>query len=221
MYSKTSSITTRAVRMTFLLLLLFWIFMPCYGQGELVDRIVAVVNDEVITLTDVKIVQSFGLFDDMPESQDADEQMQILNRLIGQKLVVQLASERITVTEDELEDFLSDVVQRTNPELAGKSLLAFGLDWDDLKSYIREKLLFQKIISQRFNRGVIVSIKEIEEYYEQVYVPSQRKKNLPPQPMIEVLDKIEGDLQQLKVESQVQEWIANLRREANIEIKIS
>ena len=221
MYSKTSSLTTRAVRMTSLLLLLFWIFMPCYGQGELVDRIVAVVNDEVITLTDVKIVQSFGLFDDMPESQETDEQMQILNRLIGQKLVVQLASERITVTEDELENFLSDVVQRTNPELAGKTLLAFGLDWDDLKSYIREKLLFQKIISQRFNRGVIVSIEEIEEYYEQVYVPSQREKNLSPQPMIEVLDKIEGDLQQLKVESQVQEWITNLKREANIEIKIS
>jgi hypothetical protein len=39
--------------------------------------------------------------------------------------------------------------------------------------------------------------------------------------MIEVLDQIEGELQREKVEDQVQEWIDNLKREANIQIKIS
>jgi hypothetical protein len=79
-------------------------------------------------------------------------------------------------------------------------------------------LLYQKVISQRFNRGVIVSIAEIESYYEQVYVPSQRENNLDPQPMIEVLDQLEGELQREKVEDQVQGWIENLKREADIRI---
>jgi len=207
--------------MAILSLFLISIFFPCFGQGEVVDRIVAVVNEEVITLTDIQIIQRFGLYEDLEESPDVDKQTQILQRLIDQKLVVQLASERLTVDEEELEAFLSDIVQRTDPELAGKVLLQFGLDWDDLKSYIREKLLFQKIISQRFSFGVIVSIEEIEEYYEQVYVPAQRSKDITPLPMIEVLDEIEGELQRLKVENQVQEWIANLKREADIQIKIS
>jgi len=207
--------------MAILSLFLISIFFPCFGQGEVVDRIVAVVNEEVITLTDIQIIQRFGLYEDLEESPDVDKQTQILQRLIDQKLVVQLASERLTVDEVELEAFLSDIVQRTDPELAGKVLLQFGLDWDDLKSYIREKLLFQKIISQRFSFGVIVSIEEIEEYYEQVYVPAQRSKDITPLPMIEVLDEIEGELKRLKVENQVQEWIANLKREADIQIKIS
>jgi peptidyl-prolyl cis-trans isomerase SurA len=206
---------------TAFLLFLLWMFNPCYGQGEVVDRIVAVVNGEVITLTDFQIVQEFGLFEDLEEPQETDRQDKILQRLIDQKLVIQLASERISVDEEELEAYLSEIVQRTDPGLAGRFLLQFGLDWDDLKSYIREKLLFEKIISQRFTRGVIVSIEEIEEYYEQVYVPKQRDENLSPQPMIEVLSKIEGELKRAKIEDQVQEWIANLRREADIQIKNS
>jgi peptidyl-prolyl cis-trans isomerase SurA len=187
------------------------------GWGELVDRIVAVVNDEVITLTDVNIFLKFGLFEDLEESQGEEARGKILNRLIDQKVVIQLASERLMIAEEELEAILSDIVQKTDPDLAEEALLQFGLDWDDLKSYLREKLLFQKIISQRFNRGVIVNIEEIESYYEQVYVPSQREKNLSPQPMIEVLDRLEGELQRAKVEDQVQEWIENLKREADIQ----
>ena len=221
MYSKTAKTSRHLVQTTTLFLFFFWMLIPGYGQGEVVDRIVAIVNDEAITLTDVNIIQKFGLFEDLEESPDTDMQTQIISRLISQKLVIQLASERIMIEEEELEASLSDVVQKTDPELAGTALLQFGLDWDDLKSYVREKLLFQKIISQRFNRGVIVSIEEIERYYEQVYVPSQRGKKLSPQPMIEVLDQIEGELQREKVEDQVQEWIDNLKREANIQIKIS
>lgn len=221
MYSNTTYSRRRRGPLAALVLFFFGMLIPCYGQGEVVDRIVAVVNDEVITLTDVNIIQRFGLFDELEESPDVDRQTQILHRLIDQKLVVQLASERIKVDEEEIETFLSDIVQRTDPELAGETLLQFGLDWDDLKSYIREKLLFQKIVSQRFSRGVIVSIEEIEEYYEQVYIPSQRDRGLNPQPMIELLDRIEGELKRVKIENQVQEWIANLKREANIQIKIS
>ena len=221
MYSKSAKTSRRPVRVAMLFLFFLWMFIPGYGQGEVVDRVVAVVNDEVITQTDVNIIQRFGLFEDLEESPDTDMQTQILARLINQKLVIQLASERIMVAEEELEASLRDVVQRTEPDLAGKALLQFGLDWDDLKSYLREKLLFQKIIAQRFSRGVIVSIDEIERYYEQVYVPSQRRKNLAPQPMIEVLDQIERELQREKVEDQVQEWIENLKREANIQIKTS
>jgi len=221
MSSKTTKISRHLVQAVTPFLFFLWMLSPGYGQGEVVDRIVAIVNDEVITLTDVNIIQTFGLFEDLEESPDADRQTQILSRLINQKLVIQLASERIVVAEEELEVSLSDVVQGTDPGLAGTALLQFGLDWDDLKSYLREKLLFQKIISQRFNRGVIVSIEEIERYYEQVYVPSQREKNINPQPMIEVLNQIEGELQREKVEDQVQEWIKNLKREANIQIKIS
>lgn len=221
MYSRTARTCRIPMKCAIILFFFLCIFILEVGWSEVVDRIVAVVNDEIITLTDVNIIQKFGLFEDLDESQEGDIQAQILSRLINQKLVIQLAGERLTVAKEELEEFLSDIVQKTDPDLAGTALLQFGLDWDDLKSYLREKLLFQKIISKRFNRGVIVSIDEIERYYEQVYVPSQRERSLTPQPMIEVLDRLEGELQREKVEDQVQEWIENLKREADIQIIIS
>jgi peptidyl-prolyl cis-trans isomerase SurA len=221
MYSKKARVKKTSVRSAAILFFSLCFLFLELGWGEIVDRIVAVVNDEVITLTDVNIILKFDLFEDLQGSQEEEMRERILDRLINQKLVIQLASERIVVAEEELEVSLSDVVQRIDPDLAGTALLQFGLDWDDLKSYLREKLLFQKIISQRFNRGIIVSIDEIERYYEQVYVPSQREKTLDPQPMIEVLDQIEGELRRERIEDQVQEWIDNLKRRANIQIKIS
>ncbi len=221
MYSKKASTSRNTVKTLFFYFFSLSLLFQGLGWGEIVDRIVAIVNDEVITLTDVNIILKFGLFEDLDGSQEEGAREKILERLINQKLVIQLASERVTVAEEELEAFLSDIVQKTDPALAEEALLQFGLDWDDLKSYVREKLLFQKIVAQRFSRGVIVSIEEIESYYEQVYVPSQREKNIDPQPMIELLDQLEGELQREKVEAQVQEWIENLKREANIQIIIS
>ena len=68
MYSKTAKISRHPKQTTTLFLFFLWMLIPGYGQGEVVDRIVAVVNDEVITLTDVNIIQKFGLFEDMEES---------------------------------------------------------------------------------------------------------------------------------------------------------
>ncbi len=196
------------------------VFLSKSGEAEIVDRIVAVVNDEVITLTDVKIIEAFGLSDDMEEADGGDNQWLILDNLINQKLVIQLASEGVEVDEEEIESYLSQIIQDIDPDLAEKELIQFGLDWDDLKTYLRDKLLYQKILSSRFDLGVIVSIEEIERYYEQIYVPAEREKGLEPQPMIEVLDQIEGSLKRDKVKGQVEEWVNNLRREANIQINI-
>jgi hypothetical protein len=218
---KTTTIDRHPVQTAIILLFSLCVFISGSGWGEVIDRIVAVVNDKVITLTDINISAKFGLFEDLEEDRERDLQKLILDRLIDQKLVIQLTSERVVVGEEELEAFLSDIIQKIDPGLAEKALLQFGLDWDDLKSYLREKLLYQKIISQRFDRGVIVSIEEIERYYEQVYIPSQRERNLDPQPMIEVLDRIESALKREKVKGQVRGWIDNLKREANIQIKIS
>jgi len=205
----------------FIILLVFAICcLHCVsGWAEIVDRIVAVVNDEVITLTDLNLVKTFGLYESPNEEQGIDVQRFILDQLISQKLIIQLTSERIVVEEEELESALSEIIHSMEPGEAERALIRFGLDWDDLKGYLREKLLYQKIISQRFDRGIIVRLEEIETYYEQIYVPNQRSKDLEPQPMIEMLDQIEREIKREKVRIQVQEWIKNLRREADIQIK--
>lgn len=191
-----------------------------FAAAEIVDMIAATVNDEVITLTDIKIVEVFGISDNIEGVPEQERQRLILDGLIDQKLVIQLASQGVSVDEDQIESALSVIIQSIDPDLAERELIQFGLDWDDLKVYLRDKLLYQKILSDRFDLGVIVSIEEIERYYEQVYIPAQKEQGTEPQPMIEVLDQIERAIKREKLRGQIEEWLNNLRREANIQLKI-
>jgi peptidyl-prolyl cis-trans isomerase SurA len=209
-----------SVNFFFLLVFAFCSLKDVSGWQEVVDRIVAVVNDEVITLTDINLVETFGLYESPKDEQEADVQRHILDQLINQKLVIQLTSEDVMLEEEKIESALSQIIQRMEPGEAEKALLRFGLDWDDLKSYLREKLLYQKIISNRFDQGIFVRLEEIEVYYEQIYIPSQRARGLEPQPLTEMLDQIEREIKREKKETQVREWVNNLKREANIQIKI-
>ncbi|MFQ6037479.1 MAG: hypothetical protein ACE5LV_02565, partial [Candidatus Aminicenantales bacterium] len=137
-------------------------------SAEVVDRILAVVDDEVITLTDVRIVEAFGLFEGDAPKPRSSLHKDILDELIVQKLVNQMAAGDTVVEEEELESALTELIQKMEPGKAEKSLLEFGLDWDDLKKYIAQNLLYEKIVSGRFERGVMVTLEEIETYYEQV-----------------------------------------------------
>ena len=47
------------------LFLMSFAFFSFSGSQEVIDRVAAVVNDYVITLSDVNIVTSFNLFDEM------------------------------------------------------------------------------------------------------------------------------------------------------------
>jgi len=188
------------------------------GLPDIVDRIMAVVNGEVITLTDVRIVEAFRLYDSEKSGQVQDIHLYILNRLINQKLIIQLASKSVSVEKQEVDSYLNDVIEKIGQDKMQKILVLFSFNLDDLRKHLQEKLLFEKIISAKFSQAVIVSLREIEAYYHQVYIPSQEEKGLEPKPVVEILDEIESALKQKKMNEQVEEWIVNLRKEANVQV---
>ena len=81
------------------LLLLLWLAPPL-AAGELVDRIVAVVGSEVITLSDVKAARHAGHGDP-------------LEALIRERLLeLEMEKAEITVTDDDLANALREVLAR-------------------------------------------------------------------------------------------------------------
>ncbi|MEA3420116.1 MAG: hypothetical protein U9Q97_00380 [Acidobacteriota bacterium] len=188
------------------------------GLPDIVDRIMAVVNEEVITLIDVRIVEAFGLYESDKSGRMQDIHSYILNKLINQKLILQLASENNSIEKQEVDSYLNDVIEKIGQDEMKKILVFFSIDLDDLRQYLRENLFFKKIISAKFSRAVSVSLREIEEYYHQVYIHSQEEKGLEPKPMVEILDEIESAIKQKRMNKQVEEWILNLRKKANVQI---
>jgi len=189
-----------------------------YSYSQMVDRIVAVVNEEVITLTDVQVAEAFGLYAGEIDEDDEDFLLLILKRLIDQKVVIRLSGEVESIKGEEMDKFLMRIAQRLGSDEIERRLTHFGLDWENLKDYIREKMTYQTIISQKFSKVNPVSLKEIEDYYQKIYVPAQREKGAEPEPMMEILDEIESNIKQEKMKAQVEDWIKNLKDRSDIQI---
>jgi hypothetical protein len=200
------------------LLGVFCITASLFCFQEPVDYIVAVVNDNVITLTDLRVAEAFGLYADEIKEKTGNLRPLILDKLIDQELVLQLASENASVNEEELDAFFKEVKEKAGSLSFQKTLAEFGMSPDDLKVYLRKKLVYQKAISQKFRQSAAVSLKEIEAYYGHTYVPSQKEKGAEPKPMMDVLSDIELSIKQERVRKLVEDWLETLRKQAEIQI---
>jgi len=206
-------------RVAIIFLLSLFMGLSCvYSYSEIIDRIVAVVNEEVITLTDVRIGEVFGLYSGEIEEEGGDPRSQVLERLIDQKVVIQLSGKDVLIKREELDGFLLQIAQKLGADEVERRLMQFGLSQQDLRDYIREMIKYKGIISQIFSRVNPVSLKEMEDYYQEVYVPAQKEKNVEPKPMMEILDEIETSVNQEKTKSQIEDWVRNLREESDIQI---
>ncbi len=200
------------------LLMTFVGFSCVFSYPQTVDRIVAVVNEEVITLTDIQIVEAFGLWEDEIRGDTENTRQRILERMIEQKVVIQLSGEDISLTTEEMDEFLMKIAQRLGADGMADRLMYFGLDQEDLKDYVREKISYQRILMQRFSKVNPVSLKDIEDYYHESYVPDQKDKGIEPQPMMEILDELELAIKQDKMEAQIKDWIRKLKEKSDIQI---
>ena len=189
-------------------------FVPAAGS-QVEDCVAAVVNTRVITRIDLRIAGRFGLNSDDAGIESLER---LLDRLVEQKLVVDLAREQAAPGGEEIAAAVNALSLTLGPEGFRKGLEEFGLEEVDLRPYVEEKLIFQKVIASRFNQSAPVTLKEIEAYYQDVYVPDQKREGTVPAPMIQVLDRIEARIQERKREEQIAAWIGNLKAKADIRI---
>jgi hypothetical protein len=190
------------------------------SQKEVVDRIVALVNEEVITLTDVRIVKAFSLFSS-EEGSDVDIDIDyVLKKLIDQNLVIQLTRADNSLQNGTVDEFIDQIIVDIGVEEFRKQLEQFGMARSDLVPYASKWIVYQRIIVDRFKTSASLNLKEIEDYYERTYIPAQEEKGLEAKPLLEILDEIEAVIKQEKNKMQVEEWLKNLRQRAEIQINL-
>jgi hypothetical protein len=204
-----------------LLTIVVFFSIPVNAFSQIIERIVALVDEQVITLTDLNIVEAFGLYEDELEEGSDKRLFRLLEKMINQKIVITATSEDFSIDEEEIEAELQKVTEKLGPREFQMRLNEFGLGLEDLEVYLKEKILYQNILSRRFGQGMPVSLAEIENHYQQIYIPSQEKKGLRPRPMMEILDEIESAIKQEKIKKQKTDWINNLKKQAEIEIRLA
>jgi parvulin-like peptidyl-prolyl isomerase len=188
-------------------------------SAQTVNCVVAVVNGQVITLTDVEIVAAFRLGGAPGEEAGMDPRHAALDVLIDQKIVLDLAREARVVSKADLETARLDLIRRLGDEAFGKTLARYGLRPQDLDPYLEGRLLFDRALALRFSSSIPVSVTEVERHYRDIYVPEQTRAGGPVEPLDKVAGLIESRIRGERRAAQTAAWIRDLRKNADIQIK--
>jgi peptidyl-prolyl cis-trans isomerase SurA len=140
-----------------------------YG-AVLLDRVVATVNDEVITWSELrKIIELEGVSKEETKEKGIELEKTYLNRMIDMKLQLQEAKRLgISVSDAESEEAINDIKNKYNmtDDILRESLKKEGFTLEEYRSNLSEQIIISKIVSKEVRSRVFVSESDIDEYYE-------------------------------------------------------
>lgn len=160
-------------------LILSSVMLLCVPVGAgVVDKVVAVVNDEIITLAEFNTA-----FDPVQKNIEANYKGPdkgalinqykevVLKRLVDNLLIEQEAKKlgkNIAIKDEEVMDVIRDMIakKKSNMEEFKKNLAREGSSLESLKKDIRSQMLRMKLLRWEIKSKVMVSDEEIGEYYD-------------------------------------------------------
>ena len=154
--------------------------MPGSGEAraaEVVDRIVAIVNDDIIRLSDLnrhfrpieQQIRGRGL----PFTQEAealyDARRELIHDLIDEKLADQEIREAgIRAGQGEIDAAIERIKasNRLTEEDLRRALQARGMTIEDYREDIRQQILRNKLIDRKIKSRIVITEDDIREHYE-------------------------------------------------------
>ncbi len=141
------------------------------ASAEVVSRIAAVVNNDIITThqLDTALQQQLASQERQPSPvQLGALRQELLSRLIEETLVQQrIRALNLTVTEEEIETALLDVQKKnqlTREDLE-QAVLVQGMAFSDYRANLSKQILRYKLVGEEVRSQVDVSEREVVEYY--------------------------------------------------------
>jgi len=206
----------------FFWLVVFFLFLygPISLSEAVVDRVVAVVNQEIITLSEIEKwinpLKDEIVTTDRLERREKMQEIcrKVLERLIEEKLIDQeVKKSGIKVSSKEVEAAVEEVIRRNaaSQEDLEKALAAEGLTLETYKKQIEKGLQRQKLISWSVKVETKAGEKEWREFYQknmdryrtnETYRPGQIlfiiPKGATPEEVLEIRKKCQKVLEKIK-----------------------
>lgn len=163
----------------FVFLLLFVFCTPCNVWAELIDRSVAIVNNDIITLSEVNELGQ-PLFQkaasEVPPEQLEEVMDQIrtsvIQKLIDKKLLLQEAGKmQITISEAEVDNALQRILlnNKITHEQFVVELKTIGMTEALYREDLKGQILRSKLVNYEVRSKVIIPEEKIIDYYDLHY----------------------------------------------------
>jgi len=163
----------------FLCLFLVPVFVFCgaVSSAEIVDRIVAVVNDDIIRLVELnkavsrleEQIRSKNYSADREQEEIYKIRMEVLNNLIDEKLADQeIRNSGIFVDEREIDSAIEQVkaMNYYSDEDLRMALKASGISMEEYRDEIKQQILRNKLVNIKIKSKIIITDSDIETYYK-------------------------------------------------------
>jgi hypothetical protein len=190
--------------------------------ATLVDRVVAVVDEDPILDSDIERIVHLGLLPPIPGEGLAAMRRRALDLAIELKLRLHEV-DRFGFEEtplDALDRQMEETRSRFPTEDAYRAELArLGLDETMLRQLLARQLSVLAYVEERLGPRVFVSVDDIARYYNEELVPELRRTGAGPGdiPTLEsVRESIRAVLRERRLNDEIDRWTADLRAKADV-----
>ncbi|MGB2636714.1 MAG: hypothetical protein WAM58_22495 [Candidatus Acidiferrum sp.] len=184
---------------------------------EVVDRIVARVDNDIILLSDMRELARYQNFVDDKSESDS----QILDRLVDQWIVRSEAKAALfpQPSDEEVQRSLARLKRLfSSPEEYEERKKQAGLTDEDIMRMQRSQLYLSNYLDSRFRASIQVDEKDIKDFYKTRVIPrAEARGQAPP-----TLDAARGYIQEVLVQRAINEqsnrWLKESRARVRVEI---
>jgi hypothetical protein len=186
---------------------------------EVIDRIVARVETDIILLNDVRQLKRYQVFLDGKAQSDAD----ILNRLIDQWIVRNEANvARFPQPSDEEVNRSIERLKRSfsSADEFQERQMQSGISDDEIRRFVRAQLYLSNYLDSRFRPAIQIDEKAIEDFYKARVVPRAESRGQTPPTLDNARDFIQEALVQRAINEQADRWLKESRTRVRVEIML-
>jgi len=146
------------------------------AAGQVVEEIVAIVNDDVITLSDFRSYHDtvYQMLRGQYQGEEFDKQYErvkkeLLDTMITDLLLLQLAKKRQYAVGEDVKNYVERLKKENNIETDAQfqqALAQQGIPYEQFLKQVEENILRQVFISQEVDRSIVVDESEGVGYYK-------------------------------------------------------
>ncbi len=192
--------------------------LPAAPAGEMVDRIVARIEGDIITLSEIR---ELGAFQQLAGRASAPDQEALLRQLIEQWIVANdAAAARFPLplapdVDREIEALRKHI---GTPQAFDARLAELQLTATALRRQVEREIYLVRYLDYKFRPTVQIEPEAVERYYRETLLPELQARKEPPPPLEKVSEQIRELLLQQEITRRATDWLAQTRAQVHVEV---
>lgn len=192
------------------------------AQPVTLDKVVAVVNNDVITQSELNQAMNMALTElQQTNTQQPSQQQlkkQVLNQLIDHKIELQTANRMgITVTEDQLNQAINTIAAKNHmtQDQLRSALASQGINYTSYRKQIKEQMTVQQLLQRAVGSNINITSQDVKDAQNSSYLAAQKRSSYHVDDILIALPDVPTSAEVQQAYAKAQSIVTQLNKGAN------